>query len=49
VPAVEALMTAWPDVIEDQSARDHWGWDPQFDFARSATRMFELLRGDDTI
>ena len=31
------------------AARDHWGWDPQFDFARSATRMFELLRGDDTI
>ncbi len=49
VAAVEALMTAWPDVIADQSARDHWGWDPQFDFARSAARMFELLRGDQAI
>ncbi len=46
VAAVEALMTAWPDVIADQSARNHWGWDPKFDFARSATRMFELLRGN---
>jgi threonine 3-dehydrogenase len=46
VATVEALMTAWPDVIADQSARDHWGWDPQFDFARSATRMFELLQGN---
>ena len=49
VAAVESLITAWPDVIQDQSARDHWGWDPQFDFAKSAARMFELLRGDDPV
>ena len=49
VAAVEALMTAWPDVIADQSARDDWGWNPKFDFTKSATRMFELLRGDQAI
>lgn len=45
VPAVESLMDAWPNVYVDDHARQDWGWDPAFDFERSAVRMFELLRG----
>jgi len=45
IPAVEALLRGWPDVYADDSARADWGWSPQFDFEKSAVRMFELLRG----
>lgn len=44
IPQVEALLRAWPDVYQDESARAHWGWSPAFDFEKSALRMFELLR-----
>lgn len=44
-PAVESLLTDWPNVYRDDSARDDWGWNPRFDFDKSAARMFELLRG----
>lgn len=43
--AVEALLTAWPDVVRDDAARNDWGWNPRFDFEKSAARMFELLHG----
>ena len=35
----------WPNVYRDDSARDDWGWNPRFDFEKSAARMFELLQG----
>ena len=44
VPAVESLLTGWPNVYLDNSARDDWGWSPQFDFDKSAARMFQLLQ-----
>ena len=44
VPAVESLLAAWPDVFDDDAARQDWGWNPRFDFAKSADRMFDLLR-----
>ncbi len=43
IEAVERLMSEWPDVINDQSAREDWKWSPKFDFDKSATRMFEFL------
>jgi len=42
-PAVESLLTGWPNVVRDDSARNDWGWNPRFDFEKSATRMFALL------
>lgn len=42
---VEQLLSGWPDVIDDQVAREDWGWAPAFDLARSADRMVELLTG----
>ena len=44
VPAVESLLRAWPNVYRDDSARQDWGWNPRFDFEKSASRMFELLQ-----
>jgi hypothetical protein len=38
------LLTAWPNVFADESARRDWGWNPRFDFEKSAERMFELLQ-----
>ena len=43
-PTVESLLNAWPNVYLDESAREDWGWEPAFDFAKSATRMIELLK-----
>ena len=45
IPAVESLVTAWPNVYVDDNARRDWGWQPRFDFDKSATRMFEMLQG----
>ena len=44
IATVEALLEAWPNVIVDSSARRDWGWDPRYDFEKSADRMLELLR-----
>ena len=46
VAAVERLMNGWPDVIDDSAARRDWGWQPGFDFERSADRICELLRAE---
>lgn len=40
---VQSLIDNWPNVLVDQSARDDWGWEPKFDFAQSAKRMFEMI------
>ena len=42
-PAVEHLISSWPDVVDDGSARTDWGWNPKFNFEESADRMYELL------
>ncbi|MBX2839747.1 MAG: NAD-dependent epimerase/dehydratase family protein [Gammaproteobacteria bacterium] len=35
-PEVDALLKAWPNVIDDHAARKDWGWAPQYDFSKSA-------------
>lgn len=45
-PVVEALINNWPDEIIDQSARDDWNWNPDFDLEQSVTKMFELIKDD---
>ncbi len=44
IDAVEHLIASWPDRIEDQAARQDWGWRPTFDFERSADHICALLR-----
>lgn len=40
---VESLIRNWPDVVLDDHAKADWGWTPEFDMAKSAARMFELM------
>lgn len=40
---VKSLIDAWPNVLVDKTARDDWGWKPKYDFASSASRMFEMM------
>jgi threonine 3-dehydrogenase len=44
--AVERLIAGSPDNIDDTTARRDWGWQPQFDFDKSANRICELLRSN---
>jgi threonine 3-dehydrogenase len=44
IDAVEHLISGGPDEIDDSAARHDWGWQPQFDFDKSADRICELLR-----
>ena len=43
VDGVERLIKAWPDVSDDSDARRDWGWNPAYDFERTADKMFELV------
>ena len=40
---VQSLIDNWPNVLVDKGARDDWNWQPQFNFAQSAERMFEMM------
>ncbi len=40
---VQTLIDNWPNVLIDQSARDDWGWQPKYDFAQSAEKMFDMI------
>jgi len=40
---VEKLISCWPDVMDDSSARRDWNWNPAFNFTATANRMLELL------
>ena len=42
-PPVEAMLSAAPDTMVDDSARRDWDWKPEYDFAKSAEAMFELF------
>ena len=44
VENVDRLISQWPNIIDDSDARRDWGWNPKYDFARSAQRMCELLQ-----
>ena len=45
---VDRLISQWPNIIDDSDARRDWGWNPAFDFARSAERMCALLKSGST-
>ncbi len=41
---VDALIAGWPDEIDDQAARDDWGWRPAFGFEETVTEVIGLAR-----
>lgn len=41
---VEALLGGWPEVMIDESARNDWGWEPEYNFEQSAQWMFEFFK-----
>lgn len=41
---VEALLGGWPEVMIDESARNDWGWKPEYDFEQSAQWMFDFFK-----
>lgn len=43
LPVVDQLISGWPNEFDDSDARRDWNWTPQFDLARAAQRMFELM------
>lgn len=40
---VQSLFDNWPNVVIDRTARADWGWQPNYTFEQSVTRMFEWM------
>ncbi len=43
---VNDLLSAWPNVVVDESARKDWGWAPEFDFQASADWLMHYFQSD---
>ena len=41
---VETLLSGWPDVMVDESARQDWGWKPHYNLEKSAEWMFDFFK-----
>lgn len=39
----QAIADSWPKSIEDSSARNDWGWQPEYDLQRMTKDMFDNL------
>ena len=35
---------SWPDDVDDSTARDEWGWEPEYDLGKMVDEMLEMLR-----
>jgi len=42
-PVVNELLSAWPNVLIDDSARRDWGWAPEYDFPATADWMMDYF------
>lgn len=42
-PVLQAIADSWPDRMDDRAAREHWGWQPQYDLARMTGEMLAKL------
>jgi nucleoside-diphosphate-sugar epimerase len=40
----QGIADSWPEVIDDATARAHWGWQPRFDLAALVCDMVSHLR-----
>jgi len=39
----QAIADTWPAVIDDSLAREHWGWNPEYDLAAMTKDMLENI------
>ena len=39
----QAIADSWPDSVNDQPARDDWGWNPKYDLDAMTKDMLEIL------
>ncbi|HUM34570.1 MAG TPA: L-threonine 3-dehydrogenase, partial [Candidatus Saccharicenans sp.] len=40
----QAIADSWPESIDDSSAREEWGWQPDYDLTRMTSDMFRVLQ-----
>ena len=38
------IADSWPDSVDDQPARDHWGWSPEFDIDGMVSDILHHLK-----
>ena len=43
-PVRQSIADSWPHSIDDNAARDDWGFSPQFDLATMTTDMLARVR-----
>ena len=43
-PVRQAIADSWPDRIDDEAAREEWGWKPLFDIESMTKDMLEHLK-----
>jgi nucleoside-diphosphate-sugar epimerase len=48
-PGRQAIADSWPADVDDQSARDDWGWQPRYDLDATVDDMLEHLRAGATL
>ena len=45
----QKIADSWPQSIEDNFAREDWGWEPEFDLTATSTIMLESLKQSNLI
>lgn len=40
----QAIADSWPDAVDDNAAREEWGWKPEYDLDAMTVDMLERLR-----
>ena len=40
----QAIANSWPQSIDDSTARNDWGWKPEYDLSKMTADMMENLR-----
>ena len=43
-PVRQAIADSWPDSLDDDAAREEWGWAPHYDLSAMTVDMLENLR-----
>lgn len=44
IEAAEHMLSGLPDIVDDAHARADWKWMPEYDFDKTAAKMFELFQ-----
>ena len=43
-PVRQAILDSWPSALDDQNARDDWGWAPRYDLASMTAELLPQVR-----